>query len=130
MAEDKFEQAVIDKLKSEGWEYFTDYSGVTVDRLYDHWRDILNANNRKRLEDTLLSDNEFEQVKLELTKNKTPYDAQLMLAGAGGVGTVPLNRDIAQSESDLLAMISDLAVTDDSQPIIESAKQLLGGKHE
>lgn len=48
MAEDKFEQAVIDKLKSEGWEYLTDYSGVTVDRLYDHWRDILNANNRKR----------------------------------------------------------------------------------
>ena len=46
MAEDKFEQAVIDKLKSEGWEYLTDYSGVTVDRLYDHWRDILNANNR------------------------------------------------------------------------------------
>ncbi|MFR0554724.1 type I restriction endonuclease subunit R [Loigolactobacillus coryniformis subsp. coryniformis] len=93
MAEDKFEQAVIDKLKSEGWEYLTDYSGVTVDRLYDHWRDILNANNRKRLEDTPLSDNEFKQVKLELTKNKTPYDAQLMLAGAGGVGTVPLNRD-------------------------------------
>ena len=93
MAEDKFEQAVIDKLKSEGWDYLTDYSGVTVDRLYDHWRDILNANNRKRLEDTPLSDNEFEQVKLELTKNKTPYDAQLMLAGAGGVGTVPLNRD-------------------------------------
>lgn len=130
MAEDKFEQAVIDKLKSEGWEYLTDYSGVTVDRLYDHWRDILNANNRKRLEDTPLSDNEFEQVKLELTKNKTPYDAQLMLAGAGGVGTVPLNRDIAQSEADLLAMISDLTVTDDSQAIIESAKQLLGGHHE
>lgn len=30
MAEDKFEQAVTDKLKSEGWEYLTDYSGVTV----------------------------------------------------------------------------------------------------
>ena len=41
MAEDKFEQAVIEKLKQEGWEYLTDYSGVTVDRLYDHWRDIL-----------------------------------------------------------------------------------------
>ena len=52
MAEDKFEQAVIEKLKSEGWDYLTDYSGVTVNRLYDHWRDILNANNRKRLEDT------------------------------------------------------------------------------
>lgn len=75
MAEDKFEQAVIEKLKSEGWDYLSEYSGVTVDRLYDHWRDILNANNRKRLEDTPLSDNEFEQVKLELTKNKTPYDS-------------------------------------------------------
>lgn len=32
-------------------------------------------------------------MKLELTKNKTSYDAQLMLAGTGGVGTVPLNRD-------------------------------------
>ena len=31
MAEDKFEQAVIEKLKQEGWEYLTDYSGVTVD---------------------------------------------------------------------------------------------------
>lgn len=29
MAEDKVEQAVIDKLKSEGWEYLIDYSGVT-----------------------------------------------------------------------------------------------------
>src|SRR5699024_12522110 len=83
MAEDKFEQAVIEKLKSEGWDYLSEYSGVTVDRLYDHWRDILDANNRKRLEDTPLSDNEFEQVKFELTKNKTPYDEQLMLAGAG-----------------------------------------------
>ena len=88
MAEDKFEQAVIDKLKSGGWEYLTNYSGVTVDRLYDHWRDILNANNRKRLEDTPLSDNEFEQVKLELTKNKTPYDAQLMLAAVALVNSL------------------------------------------
>lgn len=30
---------------------------------------------------------------LELNKNKTTYDAQLILAGAGGVGTIPLNRD-------------------------------------
>lgn len=56
-------------MKSEGWDYLADYSSVTVNHLYDQWRDIL-------------SDNEFEQVKLELLKNKTPYDAQLMLAGA------------------------------------------------
>ena len=88
MAEDKFEQAVIEKLKSEGWDYLSEYSGVTVDRLYDHWSDILNANNRSRLEDTPLSDNEFEQVKLELTKNKTPYDAQLMLAAVALVNSL------------------------------------------
>ena len=41
-----------------------------------------------------------------------------------------INRDIEQSEADLLAMISDLAVTDDSKAIIESAKQLFGGKDE
>lgn len=72
MAEDKFEQIVIEKLESVGWYYLSAYSGVTVERLYDHWRDILNANNRARLEDNLLSDDEFEQVKLELTKNKSP----------------------------------------------------------
>ena len=81
MAEDKFEQALIDKLKSEGSEYLTDYSGVTVDRLYDHWRDILNADNRKRLEDTPLSDNEFAQVKLELTNNSDSYNRDFAFAG-------------------------------------------------
>lgn len=93
MAEDKFEAAVIEKLKAEGWTYRPDLSGVTTQVLYDHWRDILNQNNARKLQGTPLSDAEFENVKLELNKNKTPYDAQLMLAGAGGIGTVPLTRD-------------------------------------
>ncbi|HAT55860.1 MAG TPA: type I restriction endonuclease subunit R [Lactobacillus sp.] len=93
MAEDKFEQAVIEKLKDEGWDYLPDYSGVTIDKLYDHWRDILNQNNLQRLDGTLLTDSEFEQIKLSLGKIKTPYDAQLTLAGAGGKGTIPLIRD-------------------------------------
>lgn len=38
--------------------------------------------------------------------------------------------DKLKSEADLLAMISDLAVTDDSKAIIASAKQLFGGKDE
>lgn len=81
MAEDKFEKAVIQKLKDEGWEYLPDYSGVTVDKLYNHWRDILNQNNAHRLDGVPLTNNEFEQIKLELNKNKIPYDAQLMLTG-------------------------------------------------
>lgn len=93
MAEDKFEYAIIEKLKDEGWDYLSEYSGVTEDKLYDHWRDIINQNNANRLDGVNLSDSEFEQIKLELVKNKTPYDAQLMLAGAGGVGTIPLIRD-------------------------------------
>lgn len=93
MAEDKFEQAVIEELKDEGWDYLPDYSEVTIDKLYDHWRDILNQNNLQRLDGTLLTDSEFEQIKLSLGKIKTPYDAQLTLAGAEGKGTIPLIRD-------------------------------------
>ncbi|WP_203626423.1 type I restriction endonuclease subunit R [Lacticaseibacillus mingshuiensis] len=93
MAEDKFEQAVITKLKSEGWAYREDLSNVKSTALYDHWREILNDNNRTKLDGVPLTDNEFENLRLELNKNKTPYDAQLLLAGSGGVGTVPLTRD-------------------------------------
>lgn len=38
--------------------------------------------------------------------------------------------DIKQQETELLSMINDLAVTDDSQAIIEATKRLLGGQHE
>lgn len=96
MAEDKFEAAVLEKLKAEGWTYRADLSGVTTEALYDHWRDILNQNNASKLEGKPLSDTEFDALKMELNKNKTPYDAQLMLAGSGGVGTVPLTRDDGQ----------------------------------
>ena len=70
MAEDKFEQAVIEKLKSEGWDYLSAYSGVTVERLYDHWRDILNANNRARLEDNLFGPIRPGKVHIELIHKK------------------------------------------------------------
>jgi len=93
MAEDKFENTVIEKLKDEGWDYLEDYSGITYDKLYVHWRDILNQNNIKKLKGKVLTDSEFEQIKLELNRIKTPYDAQLILAGAGGKGTIPLLRD-------------------------------------
>lgn len=93
MAEDKFEKAVIAKLQDEGWEYRQDLSNKNTDVLYHHWRDIINRNNRIKLENKLLSDDEFQSLITELNKNKTPYDSQLMLAGAGGIGTIPLMRD-------------------------------------
>ncbi|GEO69370.1 type I restriction endonuclease subunit R [Levilactobacillus acidifarinae] len=93
MAENKFETAVIEQLKAEGWTERKDLSGVTTQALYDHWRDILNQNNARKLTGTPLSDTEFQSLKLELNKNKTPYDAQLTLAGSGGIGTLPLTRD-------------------------------------
>lgn len=93
MAEDKFEKVVIEKLKTEGWTYREDLSNGTTDKIYDHWREVLNQNNDRRLDGVPLSTTEFEQLKLELNKNKTPYDAQLILAGAGGKGTLPLVRD-------------------------------------
>lgn len=95
MAESKFEEAVIEKLKTEGWTYRADLSNTNATVLYDHWRNILNQNenNMRKLQGVPLSDTEFEQIKLELNKNKTPYAAQLMLAGAGGIGTIPLTRD-------------------------------------
>lgn len=39
------------------------------------------TDNRKRLEDTPLSDNEFEQVKLELTNNSDSYNRDFAFAG-------------------------------------------------
>ncbi|WP_152994383.1 hypothetical protein, partial [Lactococcus lactis] len=40
-----------------------------------------------------LSDVEFGLVIQEVQRIKTPYDAQLLLVGAGGVGSIPITRD-------------------------------------
>lgn len=99
MAEEKFEEALIDRLagrnglKTEGWTYNDELSGSTSEALYDHWRDILNRNNRARLNGTPLTDAEFGRLRQELNNIKTPYEAQLILTGAGGVGSLPLQRD-------------------------------------
>ncbi|KSU29765.1 Type I restriction-modification system restriction subunit R [Lactococcus lactis subsp. lactis] len=40
-----------------------------------------------------MSDVEFGLVIQEVQRIKTPYDAQLLLVGAGGVGSIPITRD-------------------------------------
>lgn len=93
MAENKFEDAVIEKLKGEGWTYRKDLSGVTASHLYDHWREILNQNNSQKLDGRELTDGEFASLKQGVAQNKTPYDAQLMLVGSGGTASIPLLRE-------------------------------------
>ncbi|WP_462259356.1 type I restriction endonuclease subunit R [Vagococcus teuberi] len=93
MAEDKFEKALIKKLEAEGWTYRKDLSGVSTTKLEEYWRDVLNEVNAPKLNRVLLSDVEFGLIKEELQRIKTPYDAQLLLIGAGGVGSIPITRD-------------------------------------
>jgi type I site-specific deoxyribonuclease, HsdR family len=97
LAEAKFEEALIKKLESEGWNYRKDFSNISMNRLEQHWRDILNEINAHKLNGTLLSDIEFGLVLQELQRIRTPYDAQLLLVGAGGVGSIPITRDDGSS---------------------------------
>ncbi|EUJ42788.1 type I restriction endonuclease subunit R [Listeria rocourtiae] len=97
MAEAKFEEALIKKLEAEGWNYRKDFSNVSIKKLEQHWRDILNETNAHKLNGTLLSDIEFGLVLQELQRIRTPYDAQLLLVGAGGVGSIPITRDDGSS---------------------------------
>lgn len=98
MAEDKFEQAVIQKLVSEGWDYLPAYSGVTVDKLHQHWRDILNENNAHRLEGTPLTDGSGEGDSVD------PYVTQRLKTPMGLMG-----------EPDDIAWICVYLVSDESK---------------
>lgn len=97
MAEAKFEAALINKLEAEGWTYRKDLSNVSIQKLEEHWRDILNETNAHKLNGTPLSDIEFGLVIQELQRIRTPYDAQLLLVGAGGIGSIPITRDDGSS---------------------------------
>ena len=93
MAEAKFEAALIKKLEAEGWTYRKDLSYVSIKVLEGHWREVLNEINAYKLNGKPLSDVEFGLVMQEVQRIKTPYDAQLLLVGAGGVGSIPITRD-------------------------------------
>ena len=93
MAEAKFEEALIKKLEAEGWTYRKDLSNVPIKTLENHWREVLDEINAYKLNGKPLSDVEFSLVMQEVQRIKTPYDAQLLLVGAGGVGSIPITRD-------------------------------------
>ncbi|WP_223196836.1 hypothetical protein [Listeria monocytogenes] len=97
MAEAKFEAALIKKLETEGWTYREDLSNVSIKKLEEHWCDILNETNAHKLNGVPLSEIEFGLILQELQRIRTPYDAQLLLVGAGGVGSIPITRDDGSS---------------------------------
>lgn len=97
MAEAKFEEALIKKLEAEGWIYRKDFSNVSIKKLEQHWRDILNEINAHKLNGTPLSDIEFGLILEELRLIHTPYNAQLLLVGSGGIGSIPITRDDGSS---------------------------------
>ncbi|MGX7244400.1 DEAD/DEAH box helicase family protein [Enterococcus quebecensis] len=97
MAEAKFEEALIKKLEAEGWTYRKELSNVSIKKIEQHWRDILNETNAYKLKGIPLSDVEFGLILQELQRVRTPYDAQLLLVGAGGVGSIPITRDDGSS---------------------------------
>lgn len=97
MAEAKFEEALIKKLEAEGWAYRKEFSNVSIKKLEQHWRDILNGTNAHKLKGIPLSDIEFGLILQELQRIRTPYHAQLLLVGAGGVGSIPITRDDGSS---------------------------------
>ncbi|OTO67574.1 hypothetical protein A5865_003253 [Enterococcus sp. 12E11_DIV0728] len=73
MAEAKFEAALIKKLEAEGWTYRKDLSNVSIQKLENHWREVLNENNAYKLNGKPLSDIEFGLIKQELQRIHTPY---------------------------------------------------------
>lgn len=97
MAEAKFEAALINKLEDLGWKYRKDLSGCKLEKLVDNWRKVLNELNAPKLSGKPLSDIEFGLIMQRVREVRTPYDAQLLLVGAGGVGSIPITRDDGSS---------------------------------
>ena len=86
-----FEQALIDLLKTKGWES-TVLKNYTEEQLIRNWADILFENNRgiDRLNDYPLTDSEMQQIIEQIETLKTP----LRLNGFINGGSVSITRDI------------------------------------
>lgn len=89
-----FEKEVIEYLTQIGgvkqWEYKENIK--TTDQLWDNLKQILEQNNRARL-DNPLSVTEFNQVKKVITAIETPYQAGQFLYGVNGVSEIEVDLD-------------------------------------
>ena len=88
--ESDFEQALIDLLKTKGWESEV-LKNYTEAQLIQNWADILFENNRSRdrLNDYPLTDSEMQQIMEQIETLRTP----LRLNGFINGGSVSIKRD-------------------------------------
>jgi type I restriction enzyme R subunit len=90
----KFENKVINYLTTIGgvkqWEYKPDIK--TTEDLWGNFKQILEQNNRARL-DQALTETEFNQVKKVITDIQTPYQAGQFLYGVNGVSEIEIDLD-------------------------------------
>ncbi len=90
----EFENEVIDYLTQIGgvkqWEYKKEIK--TTEQLWDNFKNILEQNNRARLDEPL-SITEFNQVKKIITDIDSPYRAGQFLYGVNGVSEIEVDLD-------------------------------------
>ncbi len=90
----EFESKLINHLVNLGgskqWEYRSEIK--TTAQLWNNFKQILEQNNQNRLEKPL-SASEFNQVKSEISRLKTPYQAGQFLYGYEGVSQIEIDRD-------------------------------------
>ena len=89
-----FEKELINRLVNLGgtkqWKYESKIK--TTEQLWANFKSILERNNQDKLVEPL-SENEFKQVKAEISKLKTPYQAGQFLYGMNGISQIEIDRD-------------------------------------
>ncbi|MDF7627510.1 HsdR family type I site-specific deoxyribonuclease [Lactobacillaceae bacterium L1_55_11] len=92
-----FEQELIEHLQVLGgtkqWQYLPNIK--TTNQLWDNFKQILERNNAKVL-DQPLSREEFNQVKKRIEDLKTPYEAGTFLYGFNGICQIDIDLDNGQ----------------------------------
>ncbi|MDF7672917.1 HsdR family type I site-specific deoxyribonuclease [Lactobacillus sp. ESL0701] len=90
----KFEDELIDYLTKIGgdkqWTYMSEIKAT--DQLWANFKQILEQNNQDKL-DQPLTNNEFNQVKVQIKNLSTPYEAGQFLYGINGISQVEVDLD-------------------------------------
>ncbi|WP_429970439.1 type I restriction endonuclease subunit R [Fructilactobacillus sp. Tb1] len=87
----KFESDLVDKLTHNGWTHVKELDDASPKQLEEHFREILNQNNREQLHGVELTDNEFAEVMRKISA-MTPTEMNNFLTN-GYVAEITVSRD-------------------------------------